>query len=326
MTTSSISPPARLSGFGIFSFPSPRRSRRPRRGFSSAPLGAVALSSVSPASACASGSCSSAASGSSACGCSSAASASASGTVSSVVSSASGAAASAGSSAASAPSASGASGSPRRPPRPGSRPRRRRPAARRPRRGPGPRSAPRRCPSAARRRGRPCRSGRAGSRALPGARRRGPRSRVSRSSASAGGTSARRPTPKDCLRTVKVSRAPEPWRLRTMPSKTWVRAAASLDHLEVDAHAIAGVEGGKSLPDLGTLDAVDDAAHCKGSLRSRGEKKPPEPGRAPRGSRNGTYSASLSNCSARARLCSTRQRRTLSWSPESRTSGTSQPR
>src|SRR4051812_42480485 len=31
------------------------------------------------------------------------------------------------------------------------------------------------------------------------------------------------PTPNDCLRTVKVSRAPEPWRLMTIPSNTWVR-------------------------------------------------------------------------------------------------------
>src|SRR5262245_64656712 len=31
------------------------------------------------------------------------------------------------------------------------------------------------------------------------------------------------PTPKDCLRTVKVSRNPEPWRLMQMPSKTWIR-------------------------------------------------------------------------------------------------------
>jgi len=34
------------------------------------------------------------------------------------------------------------------------------------------------------------------------------------------------PTPKDCLRTVKVSRAPWPWRLSTIPSKTWVRRRA----------------------------------------------------------------------------------------------------
>src|SRR5438874_5036262 len=32
------------------------------------------------------------------------------------------------------------------------------------------------------------------------------------------------PTPKDCFRTVKVSRAPAPWRLRTMPSNTWILA------------------------------------------------------------------------------------------------------
>src|SRR4051794_13592070 len=31
------------------------------------------------------------------------------------------------------------------------------------------------------------------------------------------------PTPKDCLRTVKVSRTPWPWRLITTPSKTCVR-------------------------------------------------------------------------------------------------------
>ena len=31
------------------------------------------------------------------------------------------------------------------------------------------------------------------------------------------------PTPNDCLRTVKVSRTPLPWRLITTPSKTWVR-------------------------------------------------------------------------------------------------------
>src|SRR6266545_6056806 len=31
------------------------------------------------------------------------------------------------------------------------------------------------------------------------------------------------PTPNDCFRTVKVSRTPLPWRLMTMPSKTWVR-------------------------------------------------------------------------------------------------------
>src|SRR5580765_2833778 len=31
------------------------------------------------------------------------------------------------------------------------------------------------------------------------------------------------PTPNDCLRTVNVSRTPAPWRLSTIPSKTWTR-------------------------------------------------------------------------------------------------------
>src|SRR5262245_41082932 len=31
------------------------------------------------------------------------------------------------------------------------------------------------------------------------------------------------PTPNDCLRTVNVSRTPGPWRLMTVPSKTWIR-------------------------------------------------------------------------------------------------------
>ena len=77
--------------------------------------------------------------------------------------------------------------------------------------------------SGARRRGRACRPGRAGSRASPGGRRRGRRPRSSRSSASARGNVRSTPTPNDCLRTVNVSRAPLPWRLMTMPSKTWVR-------------------------------------------------------------------------------------------------------
>ena len=34
------------------------------------------------------------------------------------------------------------------------------------------------------------------------------------------------PTPNDCLRTVNVSREPAPWRLMTMPSKTWSRERA----------------------------------------------------------------------------------------------------
>ena len=88
--------------------------------------------------------------------------------------------------------------------------------------GPARRSPPGPC-SGARARGRACRRGRAGSRASRGARRRGRRPRCARSSASARGNVRSTPTPKDCLRTVKVSRTPSPWRLMTTPSKTCVR-------------------------------------------------------------------------------------------------------
>ena len=84
------------------------------------------------------------------------------------------------------------------------------------------RPPPGRC-SGARGRGRACRRGRAGSRAWRAGRRRGRRPRSARSSASARGNVRSTPTPKDCLRTVKVSRTPWPWRLMTTPSKTWVR-------------------------------------------------------------------------------------------------------
>src|ERR1700710_2828332 len=39
--------------------------------------------------------------------------------------------------------------------------------------------------------------------------------------------------------------------------------ARSLDHLEVNAHTIAGAEGGKTLPQLVTLDFVDYGAHWR---------------------------------------------------------------
>ena len=103
-------------------------------------------------------------------------------------------------------------------------------------------------------------------------------------------------------------------------------AAVALDHLEVDAHAIARVEAGKTLPQLAPLDAVDHAAHrFLATPRTWREKTAgPVPGAARL--RNGTYSGRRSKCSARARLCATRHSRTRSWSPETRTSGTSQPR
>ena len=64
---------------------------------------------------------------------------------------------------------------------------------------------------------------RASSTAWRGSRRRSPARRSSRSSASGAGRCARRRSPNDCLRTVNVSRTPAPWRLMTMPSKTWTR-------------------------------------------------------------------------------------------------------
>ena len=126
--------------------------------------------------------------------------------------------------------------------------------------GPAPRSAPRRSPSAARRRGRPCRSGRAGSRAWPGARRRGgdlellDLRRVQRE----------RPLDADAEGLLAdgegLARA-RALALEDDALEDLGAAAVALDHLEVDAHAVARGEGGKALLQLGTLDAVDDAAH-----------------------------------------------------------------
>ena len=99
-------------------------------------------------------------------------------------------------------------------------------------------------------------------------------------------------------------------------------AAAALDHLEVDAHAVASLEGREPLPLLASLDAVDNAAHCSSRVRKKAAGAREGAARL----RNRTYSAPRSNSAARIRLCSTRQLRTLSWSPETRTSGTCQPR
>ena len=112
----------------------------------------------------------------------------------------------------------------RRPPRRAPPRRRRRPPRRRDRGAdPPPRPPPPDRCTGARAHARACRPGRAGSRAWPAGRRRGRRPRCARSSASAAGNVRSTPTPKDCLRTVKVSRTPSPCRLMTTPSKTWVR-------------------------------------------------------------------------------------------------------
>ena len=107
--------------------------------------------------------------------------------------------------------AASASASARRPPR---RPDRAAARAARP--------PPDRC-SGARARAHACPRGRAGSRAWRAARRRGRRPRCARSSGECSGNVRSTPTPKDCLRTVNVSRTPSPWRLMTTPSKTCVR-------------------------------------------------------------------------------------------------------
>ena len=73
------------------------------------------------------------------------------------------------------------------------------------------------------------------------------------------------PTPKDCLRTVKVSRTPSPWRLMTTPSKTCVRRRVPSIDLEVDAEPVTGRKA-RDATQLAALEAVDHGAH--------GEKKP----------------------------------------------------
>ena len=122
------------------------------------------------------------------------------------------------------------------------------------------RAPPRRSPSAARRRGRPCRRDRAGSRAWRGGRRRGRRPRAARSSASAAGSVRSTPTPKDCLRTVKVSRTPLPWRLITTPSKTWVRVRLPSMTWKWTRTRSPAANRGPGLQLL-LLEALDDRAH-----------------------------------------------------------------
>ena len=70
------------------------------------------------------------------------------------------------------------------------------------------------------------------------------------------------PTPKDCLRTVKVSRAPLPWRLIATPSNTWVRRRVPSITRKWTRSAIARLEA-RNPAQLGALDGVDDGAHGK---------------------------------------------------------------
>ena len=61
------------------------------------------------------------------------------------------------------------------------------------------------------------------------------------------------PTPNDCLRTVNVSRAPEPCRLMHDPLEHLDAAPLPLDHLEVDANGVARLEP-RHVAQLGALD------------------------------------------------------------------------
>ena len=84
------------------------------------------------------------------------------------------------------------------------------------------------------------------------------------------------PTPKDCLRTVNVSRTPWPWRLITTPSKTCTRRRVPSMTWKWTLHAVARREVGNAAQ-LRALDGFDDAAH--GERRARG---PDGAGRAAR--------------------------------------------
>ena len=68
---------------------------------------------------------------------------------------------------------------------------------------------------------------------------------------------------------MKVSRTPEPWRLITTPSYTCSPPALALDHLEVDAHRVPGLELGDPLAQLGAFELLDDLARERRAPRRR---------------------------------------------------------
>ena len=95
-------------------------------------------------------------------------------------------------------------------------------------------------------------------------------------------------------------------------------AARALDDLEVDLHAVPGLEAGDAAQ-LRALEAVDDGAH--GEERRRG------PLAAHRGGDGRVMVASTARGLARAAaLLAAATRGSRSWWPESSTSGTVQPR
>ena len=69
------------------------------------------------------------------------------------------------------------------------------------------------------------------------------------------------PTPNDCLRTVKVSRAPAPWRLMTMPSKTWIRWRWPSITLKWTRTVSPALNLRDVVAQLRALECLDDLAH-----------------------------------------------------------------
>ena len=126
------------------------------------------------------------------------------------------------------------------------------------------------------------------------------------------------PTPKDCLRTVKVSRSAVALALDDDALEDLGAAARALDDLEVDADAVAGVEL-RDAAQLGALEAFDDGAHGK-------EKAREDRGRASPARRRLMVARPGGSRAPRSRLRARRHWRISSWCPDSSTSGTRQPR
>ena len=127
------------------------------------------------------------------------------------------------------------------------------------------------------------------------------------------------PTPKDCLRTVNVSRAPWPWRLMTTPSKTWVRRRVPSMTWKWTRTRSPACEV-RDAAQLGALEAVDDGAHGEGGRSACDGRR----GCSGRRARAGSMVAKRRGARAppRSRLRARRHWRISSWWPESRTSGT----
>ena len=113
-------------------------------------------------------------------------------------------------------------------------------------------------------------------------------------------------------------------------------AASALDHLEVDTQAVASVELRNSA-ELCALQAFDDGAHCSCSccrqhrlswIKTDRKRCAAEERAAAYGSEvRAEDSSGVPACdSPRSRDCSSRQLLMFAWCPESRTSGTDQPR